>query len=397
MKRILIAVSIFIILLSGCVRADKDYSGNLSHRGVWLSFYEIGDIMKSSRGLKTELEDVIENCKELNIDNVYIHVRSHCDSVFSSKYFPLNESAKIYDYDVFEYMISEFHKNGIKVHAWINPYRVSTSTSDINEIASESPAYKWLKDENADNDRNVCFYNGIYLNPAESEVQSLIINGVKEIVENYNVDGIAFDDYFYPTANEEFDKISYDEYKANSEKPLALDDWRRTNVNTLISAVYNAIKSEKENAVFTVSPSHSIDRNRDEFYADTEFWIENGIIDVIMPQIYFGFEYPDSKYRFESLLEAWKELVKPHKDIELIISLPAYKIGTDSERDNEEWSDKTDIISRQAQICYTDEKVEGFAIFSYSSLFSEDELNTKQRNNLKEVINSFKLSENGDG
>ena len=396
MKRILIAVCILIFVLSSCKPQTEDSTNYFSSCGIWLSYYEVGDMLKSSKGLQNELDDVIKNCKEIGVEEVYIHVRSHCDSVFLSDYFPLNDNAKIYDYDVFEYMISKFHDNYIKVHAWINPYRVSTESEDINLLNKESPAYKWLTDDLPDNDTNVCLSNGIYLNPASEEVQLLIINGVKEIAEKYDVDGVVFDDYFYPTTDRNFDAMSYESYKSITQKPLTLEDWRRTNVNLLISGCYNAIRNKNKNIAFSVSPSHSIDRNYNEFYADVKYWVENGVVDKIIPQIYFGFEYPEKEYRFDKLLESWKKLVDDCK-VELLISLPAYKIGTDSKADTEEWNKETDILSRQAEICFKDEKIDGFIFFSYSSVFSQGDLNTKQRNNIKDTMRSFKLAGNGNG
>ncbi len=400
MKKVLMVFLIFSIFLSGC-------SGNFLNRkntkqanatsGVWLSYNEIGEMLNSSRGLKTELENMVSNCKELGIRNVYIHVRSHCDSLFSSKYFPINDNSKIYDYDVFEYMITELHNNNIKVHAWINPYRVRTTDSDIKKLNPESPVYKWLTDDNAQNDRNVCILGGIYLNPASSEVQALIIKGIREIIDNYSIDGIAFDDYFYPTTNVEFDRLSYEEYKSTAKKALSLDDWRRANVNMLISGCYNAIKSKNENVVFTVSPSHSIKKNYNELYADAKFWVKNGIVDVIMPQLYFGFSYPQEEYRFDNLLEEWKKLSAENKKVKLIISLPVYKIGTDAEADFIEWNSYDDIIARQVDVCYKDNYVDGYVFFSYSSLFSEAEINVKQRENLKQTLESQKYAEVNNG
>ena len=397
MKRILITVCIFIFVLSGCKTKAEDSKSYFSSCGIWLSYYEVGDMLKSSNGLQNELDDLIKNCKEIGVEEVYIHVRSHCDSLFLSDYFPINENAKIYDYDVFEYMISEFHKNSIKANAWINPYRVSTESEDINLLNKESPAYKWLTDTLPDNDKNVCFSDGIYLNPASEDVQILIINGVKEIVDKYDVDGVVFDDYFYPTIDKAFDSLSYESYKSATQNPLKLEDWRRTNVNLLISGCYNAIKNKNENISFSVSPSHSIDRNYSDFYADVKYWVENGVVDKIIPQLYFGFEYPEKKYRFDELLKSWKNIVDENSNVELLISLPAYKIGTDSKADYKEWNTETDILSRQAEICFKDDKIDGFVIFSYSSLFSKEELNTKQRNNLKDAVRTFELPGNKNG
>ena len=390
MKRIIILIAIICLILSGCGMDitpdnDIDVSGGKSgicSAGVWLSFSEIGGMLSSPDNFKNEVQTVVDNCKISGIENVYLHIRSHCDSLYPSKYFPLTENAKNYQYDVFKFMIDTFHNDNINVHAWINPYRVSTATSNTNDINSDSPIHKWLGDASPENDKNVCIYNGIYLNPAEEDARRLVIDGIKEIIENYNVDGIHFDDYFYPTTDAGFDSKSYEEYKNNTAKPLELADWRRANVNLLISGTYSAIKYANEDIIFSISPAASIENNYNSLYADVKSWVKDGIVDVIIPQLYFGFNYPDSNYRFKKLLSDWKRLMSCNKEVELIIGLASYKIGTDSPADSTEWQTENDIIARQVKLCYEDDRAEGYVLFSYSSVFSNEELNLKQRENL---------------
>lgn len=393
MKRVLVLILIICLVLSGCnafntesdgghTEADFQNMSGTASAGVWLSFSEIAAMLSSENGFEREVATVAEECGKLGIDNIYVHVRSHCDAIYKSEYFPITATAAAYDYDVFEYMINAFHSAGIKVHAWINPYRVSTASADVNAVREDSPIHKWLKDTDTANDRNVCVYNGVYLNPAESEVQRLVIDGIREIVSNYSVDGIHFDDYFYPTTEAEFDRISYDEYKATIEKPQVLDDWRRANVNSLISGAKTAIKYINSDVVFSISPAASIENNYNNLYADVAYWVRNELVDCVIPQLYFGFEYSDSEYRFDSLLADWKRLMSVGGDCELIIGLASYKIGTETEADGIEWQMDDDIIARQAKICYEDERVSGYVLFSYSSLVSESEMNVKQRKNL---------------
>ena len=396
MKRLIITLVIISFALTGCKLTDSGKNNNLfslesntkTDSGVWLSFSEINNMLESDKGFKAELYEVAENCEKLKINNIYIHVRAYCDSLFSSKYFPEISLLNSYDYDVFKEMIDVFHAKNIKVHAWINPYRVLTSSSDINSLNVESPAYKWLNDSEAENDINVCIYNGIYLNPAEYEVRELVINGIREIISLYEVDGIHFDDYFYPTTDPEFDKISYEKYKQGTKKPLSLEDWRRANVNSLISGCYTAIKFMNKDLVFSISPAASIEKNYNELYADVEMWVENGCADIIIPQIYFGFEYPSYEYQFEKLVKDWKKLMKVNKNVELHIGLATYKIGTEVEPDKKEWQKKTDIIARQVEICKEDAEISGYIYFSYSSLFDDAELNSKQRDNLLKLTYS---------
>lgn len=397
MKKVLICLLLAFSLLAGCSHTDNG-SGtpqkeeltykNSSSSGIWLSFSEINGMLESEAGFKAEFEKVLENCKALKIGEIYVHIRAYCDSLFKSDYFPLVKAAEGIDYDVFEYIINACHTAGIRVHAWINPYRVLTASSDKEELDHNSPAYKWLSDDSAENDKNVVIYNGIYLNPAEYEVRELVINGIREVLNKYKVDGIHFDDYFYPTADPEFDAVSYEKYKSETENPLLLADWRRANVNALISGCYTAVKFHGKDIIFSVSPAASIEKNYNELYADASAWVESGCIDCIIPQLYFGFDYPDKQYCFDNLLSEWLKLVSENRQVKLKIGLAPYKIGTDTEADREEWNTSEDIIARQAEQCYKNSGVEGYVLFSYTSLVSDDELNEKQRENLIKMINS---------
>lgn len=397
MKRIAILLLAIIILLCGCGEVEND-DKNLATEdlmeydfssGIWLSYSEINSMLKSEKGFKKEFKDVIANCKTLKITDIYVHVRAFCDSLYPSKLYPMVEGAKGYDYDILDYIILECRKSNIRVHAWINPYRVSTSTEDINILPSESPAYKWLTDANADNDINVVKSNGIYLNPAEEEVRKLVTEGIKEILDNYDVQGIHFDDYFYPTQTEEFDKASYEEYLSSTDTPESLASWRRANVNSLISSCYTTVKFYNKDLLFTVSPMASIEGNYNNLYADIESWIENGCIDWIIPQIYFGYNYPDDKFAFGNLLKEWTDLADKNKKVKLIVGLSFYKSGTYQTPDNEEWQTGTDIIARQVKDCKENNNVSGFALFSYSYVFSDNEICSSQRDNLQEYINSI--------
>ena len=384
MKKIWIVIAVFL-LLSGCATQKPktnamDYSATATS-GVWLTYSEINNMLSSEKGFKNEFSDVVVNLKEMKIQNVYVHVRAFCDSLYSSDYFPFVKAASGYDFDIFSYIIEECHKENIKVHAWINPYRVSTASSDIETLDTNSPAYKWLKDSDSENDRNVCIADGIYLNPAETQVRALVINGIKEILKKYSVDGIHFDDYFYPTTEASFDEVSYNSYCEGKENPLELYEWRRCNVNLLISGCYDAIKYIDKNIVFSVSPTASIKQNYNNLYADVKEWINCGYIDYIIPQLYFGFEYPEDEFKFENLLKEWKNITK-ESEVGLLIGLANYKSIPQLEADKQEWENNHDIIARQVQICKADRITQGYVYFSYSSLFSVEEEYAKQRENI---------------
>ncbi len=347
--------------------------------GLWLSFMEINELLTSKKGFKTEFNQVIRDMKSLGLTDLYFHIRSHCDSVVKSDYFPQTEKSQKAGYDILQYAIDTCHSKGIKIHGWINPYRVTASHSDIGKLPDGSPAKKWI---NEGKSLNVVVMNGIYLNPAENEVRKLIVDGVRELIGKYSLDGIHFDDYFYPTADPLFDEASYESYKNATKNPLSQLDWRRANVDILISDTKTAIDLSGKTLIFSISPSANIEKNYSLACADVKGWSQKGLIDEVIPQIYFGFNHTDEKFNFDSLLNEWVDLVG-ETEVKLKIGLAPYKVGTVSPTDGDEWQKNTDILARQVKLCNETEKVEGVVFFSYSTLFSEKGPNTRERENLK--------------
>ena len=393
MKKFFICL-ICILTLAGCApprnsssnREERSENIGVSSGGVWISYSEVNSMLKSENGFRAEFDRVIQSCREAGLGEIYLHIRSHCDSLFKSDYFPQNKFAKELDYDPFEYAVDKCRSNGIKIHAWINPYRVNAASDDITALDKDSPAYKWLNDDNTENDVNVVRFGGIYLNPAESAVRELIINGIRELLSKYTVDGVHFDDYFYPTTDAAFDKASYEKYCADAKNPIALDDWRRANVNTLLAGCRAAIKSiGGERVDFSISPAASIEKNYSEYYADVKLWVKDGIVDTIIPQLYFGFEYPSREFCFDNLMDSWAELAAENKAIKLAVGLAPYKLGTDSEPDSAEWKNGTDIVARQIKACLDSEAVTGYVLFSYTSVFSDSEQAHEQLDKIKEA------------
>lgn len=366
---------------SGCLKLDKKEKTEQKIIGVWFSYSEL-DSMLNSGNFKDEFKTAVNNCKDFGVSDVFIHIRPFGDSLYKSKYFPLRQSAESVDFDVLEFITEHCHTNGIRVHGWINPYRIRTADSDINALSDGSKVKEWLGDQNAYNDTNVCLLGGIYLNPASSESKRLIIDGIREIIENYSVDGIHFDDYFYPTDSEEFDKASYGAYLQSAKVPLSLSDWRRTNINAFVSNVSKILKSYDRQLIFSISPAASVEKNYQIYYADIENWIQNGYVDWIIPQLYFGFDYPDKNFCFDVLFSEWHQLSQKG-NAQLIIGLAPYKIDTQSENEKEEWS-SGNLLKREIDYAAT---AEGFCFFSYSSLFSHNKNNVKERENAAALIN----------
>ncbi len=390
MKRIICVISVLMFMLCGCVPtvtekpsvneavAKSDFS-----KGVWLSFNEINSFIKSADGFKTSFEKAIADFKDFGITDLYFHVRSHCDSVVSSDFFPQTETSKALDFDILEYVTDICHKESIKVHAWINPYRVNATTEDTSALDENNTVKKWAEE----NSLNVIKYNGIYLNPSSGDARKLVLDGVGEILVNYDVDGIHFDDYFYPTADPEFDKESFEAYKTDAKNPLPLADWRRANVDILIADCKALIGKFNKDITFSISPAASIDKNYNSYFADIGGWVKNGYIDEIIPQLYFGFNHPDENFRFEKLLKDWKNLCNG-SEVVLKIGLAPYKIGYNTVSDGDEWEQNDNILARQAKLCLNDSLVSGAVFFSHTHLFSVKKQNTAERNNLKAVFQS---------
>lgn len=361
-------------------------------KGIWISYFELNFSGKTEAQFKAMINGMFDTIKNSGLTAVFCHVRPNSDAYYPSSYFPWAKEVsgtqgKNPGYDPLGYMVTAAHQRGLSFHAWINPYRVSSKATDASGLSDDNPAKKWFTDGSR---RVLSAAGGLYYNPAKTDVQKLVINGVKEILDKYPVDGIHFDDYFYPTTSESFDNVEYSAYKA-SGGTLSLGDWRRTNVNILVNSVYAKVHNHK-NVVFGISPAPHIstnktDKNYTDFYADIPYWISRtGYVDYIIPQLYFGYEYTNPDYRFDVLLNKWDSLPRA-KEVKMYVGLGAYKIGTTNSADNTEWTDstKTNLLARQA----TDikrKKLDGVVIYSYGSLFSENDLNKKQRENLLNAL-----------
>ena len=368
-------------------------SNSTEVRGMWIAFFELYPMFDVGKDFREEFAKVLDNCVESGINSVYVHVRSHCDAFYDSEIFPWSKyvngvdgtQGRAPEFDPLEVMIALAHERGLEFHAWINHYRVLKDSTDLSLLSDDNPAKIWLTDSDDSNDLCVTeCKGGLYLNPAEPQVQRLIADGVREIVKNYDVDGIHFDDYFYPTTDESFDEAHYAAYRASvSSNPLPLADWRRANVNAMVGAVYNAVKSEKPTCIFGISPMASIRNNYNTVYADIAAWLELGVVDYIMPQLYFGFEYPDEKSRYDTLLREWCELIAG-KPQQLLIGLGSYRVGsTDSY--HAEWSEHDDVLARQIEMLRADGVSDGFVIYSYTTFFKEDELSTAVRASVRNL------------
>lgn len=341
---------------------------NEEMRGVWVSYMELtmeNEKDKSQKRFTEKFEEIAENCKNLGYNTLVVQVRPFCDALYKSNYFPWShiltgEQGKNPNYDPLKIICDVCREKNLNIHAWINPYRISTQKSP-SELSENNPYVK---------DSSVGFktQSGTYLDPSNENARKLIIDGIEEIVSNYDIDAIQFDDYFYPADMGSEDDTQYKEYINGCEnESMTLEEWRKANVNLLISEVYLRIHSIKNNVEFGISPQGNINNN-DKLFADVQLWCTTkGYIDYICPQIYFSLDNP--ALTFEDSLQSWCEL-EFASNVNLYVGLAGYKAGTDD--DEGTWLNDDNILAQEYNIICENEKTNGLMMYSYASLFSDN-------------------------
>lgn len=371
-----------IAALSSKATADTPESDE-EMRGVWVSYMELSmenESSKTQKAFEDKFTEIVQKCRESGFNTLIVQVRPFCDALYKSSYFPWSHiltgtQGENPQYDALQIMCDICKENNLKIHAWINPYRVSSNETP-KKLSDNNPYIK-------NSEIGIKTDNGIFLDPSNETAQQLISDGVKEIAENYDVDGIQFDDYFYPTEDESFDKKQYEAYieKYGKENSMSLDNWRMQNVNTLICKVYRTIKSVNSSVEFGISPQGNIGNN-DGLYADVKSWCTcKGFADYICPQIYFSLENP--ALTFEDCLNSWTSL-DFGENVKLYVGLGGYKAGN-GEYDEETWLLSDSILADEYDILRNNKSVRGFMLYSYSCL--EDDTAKKEINNLINALN----------
>ncbi len=395
MKRIFILMLSSLILLCSCAGEDTNFSSvtevseesevylpypdDLEYKeeeyyvytpsaeklnAVWISQYDITKAMCNKAGQTPPgdyAEYINKMCKELKnkgYNALFVQVRPFGDSFYPSEYYPPSKYAvgaygNDFEYDPIELLVSAAHTYGLEFHAWVNPFRLMEE-KELALIPADSPIrqlYDWGK---------LSLYGGrYYLRPSDEASCALILNGIGEIIQKYDVDGIHFDDYFYPTADPAFDS---EEFAASGETRLQM--WRRKNVSDFVRRVYSHIKNLDKDCVFGISPAGNMHYTYSSCCADIYKWCsEEGYVDYIMPQIYFG--YTHSTAPFSEMISKWSDIIKT-PSVKLYIGLAAYKQGAVDNNAGDgknEWITDKELLSKQAQECL--ERSDGYNMFSY--------------------------------
>lgn len=387
----------------------KTQQSNEPMRGIWLATVSrldwppVNSVNISSPAIrinkqKDALTAKLDNLKQLGINTVFFQVKPDGTALWDSKILPWSDTltGKIGEnpgYDPLQFMLDEAHKRGMKVHAWFNPYRVTTNTkpstvAELNRTLSQQPASifvlhrDWIR---TSSDRFV-------LDPGIPEARDWITSIVAEVVAKYPVDGVQFDDYFYTetpgsTLNDNQTWRQYGQQYASKA------DWRRHNTQLLIEQVSRTIKQLKPDVEFGVSPA-GVWRNRshdplgsdtrgaaayDESYADTRLWVQQGLLDYIAPQLYWPFARDAARY--DVLAKWWADVVKPTKT-RLYIGVALYKVGEPSKKEPD-WAVNGGVpeLSKQIDLNESIPEING------TILFREDNLNQPQT---RQAVNYLK-------
>ena len=339
-------------------------------RAMWVSYLEFGSEKKTKAQWQSLIDKIFDDCVAYGMNTIMFQVRPFGDAMYESDIFPWSKyisgtQGSNPGYDPFAYAVKAAHNRGLKIEAWINPYRVASGTTDVTKLSKDNPARKFRATKGKE--RYVLSYGGnLYYNPAVKEVRDLIVDGVKEIVEKYDVDGIHMDDYFYPSLGSGY-KTNFDATEYNkSGSSLSIADWRRENVNKLVKALYDTVKEEDNALKFGISPAGNPSNLTDNtmYYTDIDTWMnKKGYLDYICPQIYWSFDHKVAPY--DEMVDKWVKLNKANI-VDLYIGIPVYKAGAPSV-DSGQWKNKTTILRDQIVYARNTKAVDGFAFFSYGS------------------------------
>ena len=331
------------------------------YRAVWVSYLEWQQVdFSTPETFSGDIAVILDNIRNLGATVVLAQVRPFGDALYPSSYYPFShlctgQQGRDPGYDPLALLVQAAHDRGLALEAWVNPYRIQAGLTPA--LCDASPAKlhpDWVKYTDT----------GAYLDPANTAVRQYIADAVGELCANYDVDGIHFDDYFYPTTDPAFDAADY----AASGTALAWDDWRRENVNALVELCHATAR--RYGVRFGVAPVGDPEQNYALQYSDAARWLRQGTVDYLMPQLYWGQEYVkdgDTSHSLARLAGAWAALPRA-AGVRLYAGLGAYRIGAGDGSDaGSEWvsgralADQLNLLDRLG--------VQGAGLYRYASLF----------------------------
>ena len=344
-------------------------------RAVWVSYLEWARMdFSSEETFRAGAAQLLDNCAGLGLNTVLAQVRPFGDALYRSNLYPWSHlctgvQGQDPGFDPLDVLLQEAHGRGLSVEAWINPYRLRSSAAMPPNLAETNlicthPEWTCTVGE------------GVYLNPAEPAAAGYVVQGVAELVQNYAVDGIHFDDYFYPTTDEGIDAV---QFAASGVSSRTI--WRRENVTALVQAVHDAVKAQDPTLRFGISPQGNPDNDEDQQYSDVKAWLAAGgdhaVVDYLCPQVYWGEGFTlssgSTRFAFENIVPEWLGYPRA-ADVALYFGLGAYRIGVGNGGADPDagtrWN-TGEALARQVQFL-REQNAGGWALYRYGSLFDPD-------------------------
>ncbi len=374
--RIIPCILLVLSALSLSVSADDP-----GFRALWVSTVYNLDYPSqkglSAQQLQDEADALLDLAERCGLNALVLQVRPCADSLYQSDIFPWSEyvsgtqgAAPDGGFDPLAYFIEAGHARGIEIHAWCNPYRVTRRAAESKEEALSALAENHPARQHPE---LVCLYSdgSLYFDPGQPEARQIILDGMLEIVDNYDIDGLHMDDYFYP-GPEFSDAETFARYGAGFSD---VGDFRRDAVTQFVTELYQSVKARKPNVRVGISP-FGIWANRSEnplgsdtvgsqsyydHYADSYGWVKAGIVDYIAPQLYWPTGNREGEYA--ELLRWWCEAVSG-TDIDLYIGLAAYRLL--EAEPGSPWYGTAEIESQLSQLSASD--ASGFLLFRAGSV-----------------------------
>lgn len=320
-----LAAVLFGMINVRVARAEED-----EVRAVWVSFYEYkgaGLKNKSESVFRQNADKMFRNIRDNGCNTVYFHVRAFDDAIWPSENFGFSTyMGNEPEYDPLAILVETSHKYGISFHAWMNPYRITQKK--------------------------------VY-DPSMPSTNSRILLAVREVIDNYPVDGIHFDDYFYPSKGHK----QYAKYASLSKKI------KMVYTNAMVQSVYQMVKEKSPALQFGISPAGNVEYC-ESIGADVKTWMSApGYVDYIVPQIYWSNSYKlggKMTKLFDQRMSQWKRLNTAN--IKMYIGLGLYRGGMKDSLDRG-WRKSSKVVASQISKTRRSAKVSGYSLFSYESLY----------------------------
>lgn len=339
------------------------------YRGMWISYLEwMNTDFSSAAAFTAAVCAMLDNCVQLGLNTVIAQVRPFGDALYPSVYYPWSHlctgtQGRDPGFDPLDILIAEAHRRGLSLEAWLNPYRLRLNPNTPAALAANSPANthpEWVAEVNG----------GLYLNPAIPEAAAYVTAGVREILDHYAVDGIHFDDYFYPTTEDAIDAAQFAAAGAADR-----DSWRRQNVTALVRQVYAAVKAADPTLRFGISPQGNPENNYSQQYSDVLAWMAEPCVDYILPQLYWGYHFTlkngSTRFAYENLVPEWLSYPRA-EGVALYLGLGAWRIGDGDGGSNEDsaavWATGHALADQISDL--TAQGADGYVLYRYGSLYA---------------------------